>query len=136
MFLILAIQPERRQAGRRGAIARGPLRNAELLTVEPVEAALALLARRVPDLLLTSMLLSAKDAAALAERLRELDTAGRQVQTLVIPLFAAPRKSSEGGLLARFTKSDDEGPSHGCQPAVFAAQLNEYLDDLQLDREA
>jgi hypothetical protein len=136
MFLILAIEPDRRQAARLGAIARGPLRNAELLTVDTVEAALALLARRVPDLVLTSMLLSAKDDAALAERLRELDTSGRQVQTLVIPMFAAPRKSSEGGLLARFTRSDDEGPSHGCQPAVFAAQLNEYLDDLQLDREA
>jgi hypothetical protein len=137
MFLILAIEPDRRQAGRLGAIAHGALRNAELLTVDTVEAALALLARRVPDLVLTSMLLSAKDDAALAERLRELDTAGRQVQTLVIPMFAAPRKGSEGGLLARFTKSsDDEGPSHGCQPAVFAAQINEYLDDLQLEREA
>jgi len=136
MFLILAIEPDRRQANRLAAIARGPLRNAELLTVDSVQAALEVLARHVPDLVLTSMLLSAKDDAALAERLRQLDTAGRQVQTLVIPMFAAPRKGSEGGLLARFTRSDDEGPAHGCQPAVFAAQVNEYLDDLQLDREA
>jgi len=135
MFLILAIEPDRRQANRLAAIARGPLRNAELITVDSVQAGLEVLARHVPDLVLTSMLLSAKDDAALAARLRELDTAGRQLQTLVIPMFAAPRKG-EGGLLARFTKSDDEGSTHGCQPAVFAAQLNEYLDDLQLDREA
>jgi CheY-like chemotaxis protein len=135
MFLILAIEPDRRQANRLAAIGRGPLRNAELVTVETVQAALELLARRVPDLVLTSMLISAKDDSALAERLRQLDTPGRQVQTLVIPLFAAPRKS-DGGLLARFTKSDDEGSAHGCQPAVFAAQINEYLDDMQLDREA
>jgi hypothetical protein len=136
MFLILAIEPDRRQANRLAAIARGPLRNAELVTVDSVQAGLEVLARHVPDLVLTSMLLSAKDDAALAERLRELDTAGRQVQTLVIPMFAAPRKGSEGGLLARFTRSDDEGPAHGCQPAVFAAQVNEYLADLELDREA
>jgi CheY-like chemotaxis protein len=135
MFLILAIEPDRRQANRLAGIARGPLRNAELVTVETVQAALDVLAHHVPDLVLTSMMLSAKDDAALAERLRELDTAGRQVQTLVIPLFAAPRKSGDGGLLARFTKSD-EASAHGCQPAVFAAQVNEYLDDLQLDREA
>jgi CheY-like chemotaxis protein len=133
MFLILAIEPDRRQANRLAAI--GPLRNAELLTVDSVQAGLELLARHVPDLVLTSMLLSAKDDAALADRLRQLDTAGRQVQTLVIPMFAPPRKN-EGGLLARFTKSDDESSAHGCQPAVFAAQINEYLDDLQLDREA
>jgi hypothetical protein len=136
MFLILAIEPDRRQANRLAAIARGPLRNAELVTVDTVQAGLELIARRVPDLVLTSMLVSAKDDAALAERLRQLDTAGRQLQTLVIPLFAAPRKSGDGGLLARFTKSDDEGSAHGCQPAVFAAQINEYLDNLQLDREA
>src|SRR5215831_8392347 len=135
MFLILAIEPDRRQANRLAGIARGPLRNAELVTVDSVQAGLEVLARHVPDLVLTSMLLSAKDDAALAERLRELDSAGRQVQTLVIPLFATPRKSGDGGLLARFTKSA-EGPAHGCQPAVFAAQVNEYLDDLQLDREA
>src|SRR5690349_5750580 len=99
MFLILAIEPDRRQANRLAAI--GPLRNAELLTVDSVQAGLEVLARHVPDLVLTSMLLSAKDDAALAERLRQLDTSGRQVQTLVIPMFAAPRKN-EGGLLARF----------------------------------
>jgi hypothetical protein len=136
MFLILAIEPDRRQANRLGAIARGPLRNAELVTVDTIDAALALLASRVPDLVLTSLLLSAKDDGALAERLRELDSAGRQVQTLVIPLFAAPRRNDDGGLLARFTKSNDEGSSQGCQPAVFAAQINEYLDRLQLEREA
>src|SRR3954451_1099257 len=134
MFLILAIEPDRRQANRLSAISRGPLRNAELVIVDTVDAALDVLARHAPDLVLTSMLLSAKDDALLARRLRELDTTGRQVQTLVIPMFAAPsRKMSEGGLLARFTRSEDDGSSQGCQPAVFAAQINEYLDDLQLE---
>src|SRR3954468_9453073 len=138
MFLILAIEPDRRQANRLSAISRGPLRNAELVVVDTVDAALDVLARHAPDLVLTSMLLSAKDDALLARRLRELDTTGRQVQTLVIPMFAAPSRKmlSEGGLLARLTRSEDDGSSQGCQPAVFAAQINEYLEDLQLEDEA
>src|SRR3954466_814270 len=138
MFLILAIEPDRRQANRLSAISRGPLRHAELVIVDTVDAALDVLARHAPDLVLTSMLLSAKDDALLARRLRELDTTGRQVQTLVIPMFAAPsrRMLSEGGLLARLTRSEDDGSSQGCQPAVFAAQINEYLEDLQLEAEA
>src|SRR5689334_10124871 len=117
MFLILAIEPDRRQANRLFALGRGQLRGAELVLVDNIEAGLDVLAGRVPDLVLTSLLLSAKDDAALADRLRELDAAGHQVQTLVVPLFAGPT-------------------SQGCQPPVFAAQLNEYLENLRLDREA
>src|SRR4051794_14289102 len=116
MFLILAIEPDRRQANRLAALRRGELRGAELMIVDTIEDGLDLLARRVPDLVLTSLLLSTKDDAALAERLRELDAAGRQVQTLVTPIFAGPN-------------------AQGCQPGVFAAQINEYLENLRLDQE-
>ena len=64
MFLILAIEPDRRQANRLSAIARGPLRNAELVIVDTVDAALDVLARHAPD--------SGPDLdAALGERRRD-----------------------------------------------------------------
>jgi hypothetical protein len=138
MPLILAVEPDRRQAAKLAVLARGPLHSTELLVVDTADEALRVLANRVPELLLTSLLLSAKDDAALAERLRDLDAAGHQVQTLVIPVFAAParRLAAESGIFALLGKaSDDDCAPNGCQPAQFAAQVNEYLERLRLERE-
>ena len=86
MPLILAIEPDGRQASRLTALAKSPLR-AELLVAESTAKAFAALGNRKPDLVLTSLLLSPKDGNELAERLHELDAAGVQVQTLVIPVL-------------------------------------------------
>src|SRR5262245_61282647 len=105
MALILAIEPDRQQASRLSALARGPL-DAEIVIAESTTRGFEALGPRVPDLILTSLLLSPKDEAALADRLRELDGSGARVQTLVIPVLAAPQRRSNAksglrGLLRR-----------------------------------
>ena len=136
MPFILAIEPDRRQASRIAAIVRGPLK-ADLLVAESAERAIEALTERWPDLILTSALLSPKDEAALADRLRELDASGHHVQTLVIPVFAsAPgRLHSPVGLLRRLSgaRVNDSEPA-GCDPAVFAGQIAEYLEKASADR--
>jgi CheY-like chemotaxis protein len=130
MPLILAIEPDSRQASRLTALAKSPLR-AELLVAESTAKAFAALGTRTPDLILTSLLLSPKDENELADRLRELDAAGSQVQTLVIPVLGtAARRSRQAsrGLLTRLRRSKSPSEvSDGCDPAMFAAQITEYL---------
>src|SRR5688572_6504219 len=130
MPLILAIEPDRKQTSRLAALAKGPLRKVHLLIVDSAVRAIAELQERVPDLILTSPLLSPKDDAALTQRLRELDSAGIQVPTLTIPVLAPPTRrglAHASGLLKRLAKGDDgDHAAGGCDPAVFAAQIIEY----------
>ncbi len=140
MPLILAIEPDAKQASRLTALAKSPLR-AELVIAESTAKAFAALGSRTPDLVLTSLLLSPKDGNELADRLRELDAAGIQVQTLVIPVLGtAGRRSRQaaGGLLTRLRRSKGTSSAvpEGCDPAVFAAQITEYLDRAADDRQA
>src|SRR5687768_13383087 len=102
MPLIVAIESDRRQAAKVSAIGRDLLR-ADIVVAESTERAFAALDGRVPDLILTSMLLSPRDEAALADRLRDLDDAGTHVQTLVIPVLASetPQSAKPGGLFGR-----------------------------------
>ena len=115
MALIVAVEPDRRQAARVGALAGG-LAGTQLVVAETVDRAIAVLAGRVPDLILTSLLLSPKEEA----RLRELTGSGAPAQTLVIPVLAAPAKGAggRGGLLTRLRgkKSEHGG---GCDPAAL-----------------
>jgi hypothetical protein len=117
MALILAIEPDRRQASHLTAIVRGRLR-AELVLGDTAQRALAALGDRVPDLVLTT-------------RLRALDGAAAHVQTLTIPVLASPAKRSSrtGGMLSALLRetSDDE-PTDGCDPAFFAEQCKKYLE--------
>ncbi len=141
MPAILAIEPDRRQAARLTALARGPI-HADILVVASVDQALAAIAASVPDLILTPLLLSPRDDAALTARLRELAADGSAVQTLVIPVLAASASAPSvlergSGLLNRLrggsTRSSAAQPD-GCDPAVFAAQVNEYLERLAAER--
>lgn len=138
MPLILAIEPDRRQAAKVGALAES-LR-VELIIGEATEWALGSLGSRVPDLVLTSQLLSPKDEAALAERLRELGAAGAHVQTLVIPVLKGEereQKKKGGGLFGRLRRSSpDETTEEGCDPAVFGAEIVEYLERGAAERAA
>jgi hypothetical protein len=133
MPLILAIEPDRRQASHLTAMVRGRL-HAEFVIGDSAQHALEALGSRVPDLVLTTALLSPKDEAALGERLRALDGAAAHVQTLTIPVLATPgrgRRSAKpaGGMLSVLLgdKGDGDGPAGGCDPAVFAEQCKEYL---------
>src|SRR5204862_1831257 len=118
MPLILAIEPDRRQASQLTALVRGRLQ-AELVLGESADRALAALGERVPDLILTAALLSPKDEAAIAERLRALESAAAHVHTLTIPVLAAPRSRPRiGGMLSALRR--DKQPASepdGCDPA-------------------
>ncbi len=130
MALILAIEPDRRQANHLTAMVRGRLR-AELVLGDTAERALAALGDRVPDLVLTTTLLSPRDEAELTDRLRALDGAAAHLQTLTIPVLASPsaKKSSKaGGMLSGLLRDrGDDDPADGCDPAFFAEQCKEYL---------
>jgi hypothetical protein len=136
MPLILAIEPDRRQAHELTAMVRGHLR-AKLVLADTAEKALAGLGTRVPDLILTSALLSTKDESMLAEWLRTLDIAAAHVQTLTIPVLETPAKVSPGrtGIFALLPErvSSPAAPD-GCNPAVFAEQCAAYLERAAAER--
>lgn len=140
MSLILAIEPDRRQATKVGRLAEQL--QLELVIGESADAALTALGTRVPDLVLTSQLLVPKDEAALAERLRELGAAGAHVQTLVIPVLrgddSTGKKKGGRGLFGRLRgdSRDDEKNQDGCDPAVFATEINDYLERGAAERAA
>jgi hypothetical protein len=138
MALILAIEPDRRQANHLNSMVRGRLR-AELVLADTADRALAALGDRVPDLILTTALLSPKDEVALGERLRKLDGHAAHVQTLTIPMLAAPRSQSSSGsrggvLSALMGDRPQSSMIEGCDPAVFAEQCAAYLERAAAER--
>lgn len=138
MALILAIEPDRRQANQLNSMVRGRLR-AELVLGDSAERALAALGDRVPDLILTTALLSPKDETALADRLRKLDGTAAHVQTLTIPMLASPRSQASGGsrggvLSALIGDRPQSAMIEGCDPAVFAEQCAAYLERAAAER--
>jgi hypothetical protein len=137
MPLIVAIEPDRRQAAQLSALGRGPLRGAQLVVAGSTARAIAVLGGRVPDLILISALLSPKDEEALADRLRELDEVAAHVQTLTIPVLAAPRRTKNNdGVLSRLRRPRTKAATpDGCDPRVFAEQVAEYLRHAAAERE-
>src|SRR5262245_15183870 len=132
MPLILAIEPDRRQASQLNAVVKGRLR-ADLVLADSAERALKELGDRVPDLILTSALLSPTDEVVLGNRLRKLNGVAAHVQTLTIPVLAGPKpsvRSRAGGMISalRRGKAQDHATPDGCDPSVFAAQCAEYLE--------
>jgi hypothetical protein len=137
MPLILAIESDKRQANQLTAMVRGRLR-AELVLADAAEPALAALGGRVPDLILTSPLLSTKDEAALAGHLRELGDAAAHVHSLTIPVLDTPlpRMMPGRGMLSTLLGDRVSSPAapDGCDPAVFAEQCAEYLERAKAER--
>lgn len=125
MPLILAIEPDRRQASQLRAMVRG-LR-ADLVIADSAEPALVALDTRVPDLILVPALLSPADEAAIGDHLRALDTAAQHVQTLIIPVLASARpRTRKRGVLASLKRKRASAPE-GCDPKEFAEQCATYL---------
>jgi hypothetical protein len=135
MSLILAIEPDPRQAAQITAIARNRV-GAELRLAATTEQALDVIGDRVPDLVLVPALLSPQDDAALAAALRVI-AAAAHVRTLTIPVLASGiRRTSQGGMLAKWRKSKPEVPApDGCDPAVFAEEISSYLREAAAERE-
>jgi hypothetical protein len=135
MPLILAIEPDPRQAAQITAIARNRV-GAELRLAATTEQALDVIGDRVPDLVLVPALLSPQDDAALAAALRVI-AAAAHVRTLTIPVLASGvRHTSASGMLAKWRKSKPEAPApDGCDPAVFAEEISSYLREAAAERE-
>ncbi|MGH9257297.1 MAG: hypothetical protein ACRD3C_22285, partial [Vicinamibacterales bacterium] len=129
--LILAIQPDRRQASQLASIVRGIA--AELVLTESAKGAVALLGERLPDLILTPALLSHKDETALTERLRKFGDAAAHIQTLTLPILETAAKPSSKGVLSSLRKTKRKGKAGaadpiGCTADTFAEQVSIYLN--------
>src|SRR5580765_6197140 len=103
MAIVLAIEPDRRQAAHLTAILKHQV-DAELVIADTTEGALDAIGNRVPDLVLVPALLSPQDDAALAAALRVIAVAAH-VRTLTIPVLASGVKHTPvGGMLAKWRK--------------------------------
>jgi hypothetical protein len=136
--LILAIEPDRRQASQLKKLVKSV--GAELLLADTTEGALDAIGNRIPDLVLVPALLSPQDDAALATALRVIATAAH-VQTLTIPVFAGPTArtggSSSGGVLGKWRRDRTQSAApEGCNPGVFAEQIAAYLAEAAAERKA
>jgi hypothetical protein len=137
---ILAIEPDPRQAAALKNVARERV-GAELTHVETSAAAMASIKQRLPDLILVTTLFSPREEEELIALLRSLDGT-EHLQTLTIPLLATDSdddKPKRG--LFRFGKKKKKAlpETRGCDPAVFAEQINGYLKtaaDLRANAEA
>ena len=134
MPIILAIEPDRRQAARLTGIVRQRV-GAELILADTTEGALDAIGNRIPDMVLVPAFLSPQDDAALAAALRVI-AAAAHVRTLTIPVLSSgERRAAPGGLLARWRRGPAESPvPDGCDPAVFAEQITAYLNEAAAER--
>jgi len=134
MPIILAVEPDHKQAARLAAIVRHHV-GAELVIGDTTERALDALGPRVPDMVLVPALLSPQDDASLAAALRVI-AAAAHVRTLTIPVLGSGKQqSAAGGLLSRWRRGREESPEpHGCDPAVFAEQITAYLKEAAAER--
>jgi hypothetical protein len=128
--LILAIEPDRWRASQLKSIVHRV--GAELRLTDSMDGALAALDERIPDLILTPALLSARDDLALTDRLRSLGEAAAHIQTLTIPTLTEPSTAelslSSTRMFAALRKdmSRPAGPA-ACDPDTFAEQVAFYL---------
>jgi hypothetical protein len=134
MPVILAVEPDRKQAARLAAIVRHQV-GAELVLADTTERALDALGARIPDMVLVPALLSPQDDASLAAALRVI-AAAAHVRTLTIPVLASGSQQEErGGFLSRWRRGRAEAPElDGCDPAVFAEQITAYLKEAAEER--
>ena len=128
MPLILAIVADPQEAAQLAALIQGRL-SVDLVQAAEVGEGLLALDDRIPDLILTSPLMSPFDDGVLDEYLRDLGPAGAHVQTLRIPVLSqAPKKKQRLGFsLRRRSKPENLPRSKGCEPKVFADEIEQYL---------
>jgi hypothetical protein len=127
MSMIVAIEPDRRRAAQLTGMARTHLRD-ELLVAPTAAQAVDALNGRVPDVLLTAPLLPSQEESAIHEYLRQLGSAAAHVQTLTSPLLAAAADERDRPVFSAFRRGRTQHvEAEGCDPAVFAEQITEYL---------
>ena len=135
MPLILAVEPDSRQASRLSNVLRGR-RNTDVVMSKSAEAAIEAMGGRVPDVMLTSPLLSPQDEQRLADWLKDLGPSATHVQALTIPILATPDKAPEPerGLLAGLLGRTPKAGSEGCEPKIFAEHVATYLQKGAVER--
>ena len=127
MQLILAIVADQQQAAQLAALIDGRLA-VDLVQAAEVGEGLLALDDRIPDLILTSPLMSPFDDGVLDEYLRDLGPAGAHVQTLRIPVLSqAPKKTTRLGFSFRRRAKPEATTPEGCEPKVFADEIALYL---------
>jgi hypothetical protein len=139
--LILAVEPDSRQAAELTALFQNEF-PAKLVLTDTAREAITALGNRVPDLVLTSALIPPKDEALLRQWLRDLGDRAAYVQTITIPALgstkSAPAASSS---LATRAFSFVGGQKHvavepdGCDRAVFADYVALYVDLASAERQ-
>ena len=123
MQLILAIDSDPRRSEQLATLVRARLQ-VDLVQATSAGEGLHALRDRVPDLILTSPLLSPFDDGVLDEYLRDLGSSATHVQTVRIPMLSSgPRKKSAANRL--FSLGRKKAPTSsaapdGCDPKVFA----------------
>jgi hypothetical protein len=127
---VLALEPDPKQAAALKLVVKGRV-GADFVLAESKDAALAAIRSAVPDLILLTALISPRDETEIADLIRELDGA-EHTQTLTIPLLdlgtSRPAKKKKRGLLSALTgETDEPGAPSGCDPAVFADEVANYL---------
>jgi CheY-like chemotaxis protein len=136
MPLILAVEPDPRQASRLAAVLRGR-RDTDVVMAKSAETALAAMDGRIPDVLLTSQLLSPQDEQRLADWLKDLGPVAGHVQALTIPILATPEIKVEEqprGLLSGLRRRAENPGAQGCEPKIFAEHVATYLEQRQVER--
>ena len=130
MRTVLALEPDPRQAAALKLVVKDRV-GAHFVLAESKDVALAAIRAAIPDLILLTALISPRDETEIADLIRELDGA-EHTQTLTIPLLdlgtSRPAKKKKRGLLSALTRETDEpGAPSGCDPAVFADEVANYL---------
>src|SRR5687767_4052333 len=121
MSSVLVVQPDDVQADVLERIFEKRV-GADLVMVGTTMQAIDQIARRMPDLILLSALLSPRDEDALIAHLRSLDGASH-LQTITIPQFRTGQATAsvkKGGL---FSKKSKAPAPVGCDPMVFAEEV-------------
>ena len=127
MPLILAIVADPQEAAQLATLIQGRL-SVDLIQAAEVGEGLLALDDRIPDLILTSPLMSPFDDGVLDEYLRDLGPRGAHVQTLRIPVLSeAPKKKQRLGFSLRRRPKPVETTPEGCEPKVFADEIAQYL---------
>lgn len=127
MSLILVIVADPHEAAQLATLIQGRL-PVDLVQAAEVGEGLLSLEDRIPDLILTSPLMSPFDDGVLDEYLRELGPAGAHVQTLRIPVLSqAPKKAKRLGFSLRRRSKPEPPTIDGCEPKVFVDEIEQYL---------
>lgn len=131
MPLIFAVDNDTHQSAQLASLLRSHV-DADLVQSATVLDGIGVLQGRIPDLVLTSSLLSLRDESALANHMRELGTRAAHVHTMTIPVLAtapkALKKRHSGVLGALRREKSSEVDVAGCQPEAFATEVRIYLE--------